>query len=165
MAKINRKNKTEVITKAVVHYFVHLKFGVSVEIGVESWAKLKADLLALSWRKEIVVIEVKSCKSDFQTDRKWHKYLPFCHRMYFAVHHTDISWMDKNIDKLKEKGVGILVLQPNGYIKVYKNASKRTVDPEVLDNLVLRMAWRGAQYSKRNVPRRVRMYIDESTSS
>ena len=144
-----------------MHYLVHLKLGVSVELGVEAWGKLRADLLALSWKKEVVIVEVKSCKADFMTDRKYHRYLPFCHRMYFMIHHSDTGWMDKHVPKLKDLGIGILVLKPNGYVSVYKNAAKRKVEESILDNLILRMAWRGAQFSKRNTPRRVRLYVEE----
>ncbi|HLT00753.1 MAG TPA: MmcB family DNA repair protein, partial [Geminicoccaceae bacterium] len=27
----------------------------------------------------------KSCRADFRGDRKWHEYLAFCDRFYFAV--------------------------------------------------------------------------------
>ena len=30
-------------------------------------------------------VEVKSSRTDFQTDRKWHEYLEWCDRFYFAV--------------------------------------------------------------------------------
>jgi len=45
----------------------------------------RADLLAVSAKGEIVIIEIKSSRSDFLTDRKWTEYRQFCDRFYFAT--------------------------------------------------------------------------------
>jgi hypothetical protein len=45
----------------------------------------RADVIGLSEKGEITIIEVKSCPTDFRTDHKWQEYLPFCDRFYFAV--------------------------------------------------------------------------------
>ena len=45
----------------------------------------RADIMALSGRGEIVILEVKSCLNDFRTDRKWPEYAPYCDRFFFAV--------------------------------------------------------------------------------
>jgi hypothetical protein len=45
----------------------------------------RADILALQPDGGFVVIEVKSCARDFQTDFKWPEYREFCDRLYFAV--------------------------------------------------------------------------------
>ncbi|MFY8112672.1 MAG: MmcB family DNA repair protein [Rhabdaerophilum sp.] len=46
----------------------------------------RADLVALSGRGEIHIVEIKSSIEDFRTDTKWRDYLPFCERFYFATH-------------------------------------------------------------------------------
>lgn len=46
----------------------------------------RADLVALSRRGEIHIIEIKSSIEDFRTDTKWREYLPFCERFSFATH-------------------------------------------------------------------------------
>lgn len=46
----------------------------------------RADLVALSGRGEIHIVEIKSSIDDFRTDTKWRDYLPFCERFYFATH-------------------------------------------------------------------------------
>ena len=46
----------------------------------------RADLVALSGRGEIHIVEIKSSVDDFRTDTKWRDYLPFCERFYFATH-------------------------------------------------------------------------------
>ena len=45
----------------------------------------RADVVALSSGGDIVIVEIKSCLVDFQTDGKWPEYRPYCDRLYFAV--------------------------------------------------------------------------------
>lgn len=45
----------------------------------------RADLVAIDRTGDISLVEVKSCRSDFVADRKWHEYLDYCDRFYFAV--------------------------------------------------------------------------------
>jgi hypothetical protein len=45
----------------------------------------RADLAAIDRAGTIVLVEVKSCRADFVADRKWHEYLAYCDRFYFAV--------------------------------------------------------------------------------
>jgi len=48
-------------------------------------ARRRADVIALSAAGEIVIVEVKSGRADFQSDRKWPEYLEFCDRFFFAI--------------------------------------------------------------------------------
>src|SRR3954447_10224468 len=48
-------------------------------------ARRRADVIALHGSGEIVIVEVKSGRADFQSDRKWPEYLAFCDRFFFAV--------------------------------------------------------------------------------
>ena len=45
----------------------------------------RADLAAIDRAGAITLVEVKSCRADFRSDRKWHEYLAYCDRFYFAV--------------------------------------------------------------------------------
>jgi hypothetical protein len=45
----------------------------------------RADLVAIDRAATITIVEVKSGRADFSTDRKWQAYLGFCDRFYFAV--------------------------------------------------------------------------------
>lgn len=45
----------------------------------------RADVIALGHDGEVVIIEVKSSAADFRNDGKWHEYLEFCDRFFFAV--------------------------------------------------------------------------------
>lgn len=45
----------------------------------------RVDLMALGRDGRFSAIEIKSCRADFMTDRKWPDYLGFADRFYFAV--------------------------------------------------------------------------------
>lgn len=45
----------------------------------------RADVVALTEAGDVLIVEIKSCLLDYQSDAKWHDYLPYCDRLYFAV--------------------------------------------------------------------------------
>lgn len=45
----------------------------------------RADMAAIDRIGAIILVEVKSCRADFRSDRKWQQYLGYCDRFYFAV--------------------------------------------------------------------------------
>lgn len=45
----------------------------------------RADLIALSERGEVWIVEIKSSVEDFRIDSKWPEYREFCDRLWFAV--------------------------------------------------------------------------------
>src|SRR5262245_64258915 len=48
----------------------------------------RADVMGLSHRAEIWIVEIKSCLDDFRLDQKWPEYRAFCDRFFFAVSPT-----------------------------------------------------------------------------
>ncbi len=45
----------------------------------------RADLMGISDKGELWIVEVKSSVEDFRVDQKWPEYQGFCDRLYFAV--------------------------------------------------------------------------------
>lgn len=45
----------------------------------------RADVIALSARGEVTIVEIKSSVADFRADAKWPDYRAFCDRLLFAV--------------------------------------------------------------------------------
>jgi hypothetical protein len=45
----------------------------------------RADVVGLSGAGDVLIVEIKSCLLDYQSDGKWQDYLPYCDRLYFAV--------------------------------------------------------------------------------
>ena len=46
---------------------------------------LRVDVMALGPKGEIWIVECKSCRADYQADRKWQGYLDWCDRYFWAV--------------------------------------------------------------------------------
>lgn len=46
---------------------------------------LRVDLMCLGPKGEFWIVECKSSRADFQSDRKWRGYLPWCDRFFWAV--------------------------------------------------------------------------------
>ena len=46
---------------------------------------LRVDVMALGPKGEIWIVECKSGRADYATDRKWHLYLDWCDRFFWAV--------------------------------------------------------------------------------
>lgn len=46
----------------------------------------RADLVALTRKGDIWIIEIKSSSEDFRVDRKWPEYRLFSDRLFFATH-------------------------------------------------------------------------------
>ena len=46
---------------------------------------LRVDVMALGPRGEVWIVECKSCRTDFTSDCKWHNYLEWCDRYFWAV--------------------------------------------------------------------------------
>ena len=45
----------------------------------------RVDAIGLDSRGRLTIVEIKSSLEDFRADRKWHGYLDYCDRFYFAV--------------------------------------------------------------------------------
>ncbi|MCB9959147.1 MAG: MmcB family DNA repair protein [Rhodospirillaceae bacterium] len=45
----------------------------------------RADILAIDGAGRLLIVEIKSSRADFLSDRKWHEYRPYCDALSFAV--------------------------------------------------------------------------------
>lgn len=74
---------TRLLTRGVCNLFQDLGFGTLTEFKLTNGRRV--DVMAIDRNGEFVIVEVKSTVADFRGDRKWHEYLAFCDRFYFAV--------------------------------------------------------------------------------
>lgn len=81
----------------------------------------RADLVAIDRAGAIALVEVKSCRADFVADRKWHEYLDYCDRFYFAV----ASDFPRDLLPLRE---GLIVADRFGG-EIVREAPARTLGP------------------------------------
>lgn len=79
----SRPETTLAVTRGAARFFVDLGWAPLLEVGLPN--SRRADVMALSPKGELAIVEVKSSLEDFRTDRKWGEYLDWCDRFYFAV--------------------------------------------------------------------------------
>ena len=77
------RETTALLTRGVCRLFQNLGFGTLTEFKLSNGRRV--DMMAIDRNGEFVIVEVKSTVADYRADRKWHEYLPFCERFYFAV--------------------------------------------------------------------------------
>ncbi len=83
MLTFSRPETTLAVTRGAARVFVDLGYAPLLEVGLPNGRR--ADIMALGRRGEIAIVEVKSGKDDFITDRKWGEYLAWCDAFFFAV--------------------------------------------------------------------------------
>ncbi len=69
--------------RGAIRLLESLGHGALVEFPLKTGRR--ADILSLSAKGEIWIVEVKSGIPDFRADHKWHEYLEWCDRFFFAV--------------------------------------------------------------------------------
>lgn len=128
------------ITQSVSKYWKKRLWLTQSEVGLCKGGRLRADLIASNMGAYVVVVEVKSSVADFRSDKKWHTYIPFCNKLYFALG-PDVY--EKVKDKIP-KGVGIFLVYESGHAKIKQRAKHREIDPAIRLNIMTRLAYRGS---------------------
>jgi hypothetical protein len=73
----------QVLARGVARHLANLGFA-TVEEMVPTRG-LRVDVMALSAKGELWIVECKSCRADYASDRKWSGYLDWCDRFFWAV--------------------------------------------------------------------------------
>lgn len=73
----------QILARGVCRHLLDLDF-VTVEELIPA-PGLRVDVMAMGPGGELWVVECKSCRADFASDRKWHSYLDWCDRYFWAV--------------------------------------------------------------------------------
>ncbi len=90
----------QILARGVCRHLLDLDF-VTVE-EMTPTPGLRVDIMAMGPKSELWVVECKSSRTDFASDRKWHGYLDWCDRYFWAVD------ADFPVDLLPE-GTGLIV--------------------------------------------------------
>lgn len=150
MTTMTRKQVAEALTQMVVMHWVKRGAACFVQQGVNRWGKLRADVVAMWLNGSITITEIKSCRADFTSDRKWQQYREYCDKLYFCFP------SDLGLDI--PKGIGVLLPNARGHLSAHQNASEVRMSPKLRKELIVRLAWRSGTFSKRNT-RRTRIWI------
>ena len=156
-----RKDIADGLKKATCSYLLRKGYACHIEIGIARFGKRKADVLAVNLKGELVIGEVKSCVSDFTSDRKWQAYLPSCNKYYWIFTQHTAQLLEENFDSFRKLGCGVLALCPvSGYLKCIVPAKYRKMLGSEKRHIITRLAWRSGDISKRN-SRRTRVFIGD----
>jgi hypothetical protein len=71
------------IQRGVCRLFRALGFATVTELPLASGRRV--DVMAVSGKGAIWVVEIKSSLADFRADDKWPEYEEYCDRLYFAI--------------------------------------------------------------------------------
>ncbi|MCR9137196.1 MAG: MmcB family DNA repair protein [Alphaproteobacteria bacterium] len=72
------------VRRGVQRLFGELRHAILPELSLASGRR--ADLITLSEKGQVCIIEIKSSIEDFRVDNKWPDYRQHCDRLYFATH-------------------------------------------------------------------------------
>lgn len=88
---------------------------------------LRADVMAVDQDLTFTIIEVKSCKADFTSDKKWPMYLGYCNRFYFCSDPKTLEKISSEIQKTEyAKFVGLIAIDPETHeAKIVKPSKAR----------------------------------------
>lgn len=67
----------------VERYFAEMSWATLPELTLKSGRR--ADIVALSPKGDIIIVEIKSSVEDLRADTKWPDYRPFCDNLWFAT--------------------------------------------------------------------------------
>ncbi|MCK3778242.1 MmcB family DNA repair protein [Ensifer sesbaniae] len=79
-----QSNRAMMVRRGVQRLFAELRHSVLPELTLASGRR--ADLISLSAKGEIWIVEIKTSIEDFRIDRKWPEYRQHCDRLFFATH-------------------------------------------------------------------------------
>ncbi|QBQ74630.1 hypothetical protein BcepSauron_250 [Burkholderia phage BcepSauron] len=158
---MTRAEVASTIKAKVADYWREKMYAVSAEVGLNKGGSLRADVLAVHMKNEIVMVEVKSCLADFRNDRKWPQYLKYCNRLFFAVGAATYEKIKADIPP----EVGVFVIRSylnkkysykRTAIRMVRSAKHREIDPSIMANVAIRMAYRGADMTRFRVNNRIK---------
>lgn len=71
------------VRRGMQRLLLNMRHATLPELGLSNGRR--ADIVSLSEKGEIWIVEIKSSIEDFRVDRKWPDYRAYCDRLYFAT--------------------------------------------------------------------------------
>lgn len=79
-----QSDRAMMVRRGVQILMREMRLSVLPELSLASGRR--ADLIAISEKGEIWIVEIKTSIEDFRVDRKWPEYRLHCDRLFFATH-------------------------------------------------------------------------------
>ena len=129
-----QSERAMVVRRGVQRLLMEMGASVIPEISLASGRR--ADLVALTRRGDIWIIEIKSSIEDFRVDRKWPEYRLFSDRLFFATHpEVPAGIFPEECGFILSDGYGAEIL---------RDAPEHRLPPATRKALMLRIARAGA---------------------
>lgn len=133
----NRKEVAKFLYSATGKFFKYSKRPIDAIMfkEVHLTSELRCDIIRLDYADKITILEVKSCREDFNADKKWERYLDYCDYFYFVC--------PEGVIKESEIGdkAGLIYVSQSGFIQAKK--SPRKLKPKFINH-----AWLSHVYKK-----------------
>lgn len=71
------------VQRGVCRMLIHMGHMPITELGLKNGRRV--DVASLDKKGDVIIVEIKSSLADFRVDQKWHEYLDYCDRFFFAV--------------------------------------------------------------------------------
>lgn len=151
---MSRKEITASITKTIARYYTKKRFCVNTELGLRSrrQGSIRADIIAMNMKNEIIIVEVKSSMADYLADTKYHLYLDYCNKLYIACPPNVAA----KIKDIVNKQVGVIEIDDKP--KVVKPAKRRDLDQSMILQILTRLAFRNAEFNRYKKTKDVRRF-------
>jgi hypothetical protein len=78
-----RPDITALLARGVTRMLIQHGLAPTLEVPLANGRR--ADVMALTQKGEIWIVETKSCLADYACDAKWPDYLDYCDRFFFGV--------------------------------------------------------------------------------
>ncbi|MCQ8184714.1 MmcB family DNA repair protein [Parvularcula maris] len=106
-----RPEVTLAVTRGATRLVLDLGYAPMLELSLPNGRR--ADIAGVSRKGEIVMVEVKSCKADFEVDNKWPEYKDYCDLFYFAVPEDfPVEYLPEEEGLIIADGFGGAVVRP-----------------------------------------------------
>jgi hypothetical protein len=129
------------VARGVSRLFMRNQIVVQPEVSLRNHRR--ADLMGISAKGEIVLVEIKCSRADLMGDQKWLEYLDYCDRFYWAVPSGfDCSPIDGEAFLPERTGLIVAdaydaeIIRPAALVSLA--AARRKVETERLARLAMR---------------------------
>lgn len=101
----------QILARGVVRHMVELGHASLLEFVPTRG--LRVDVMVLTGQDELWVIECKSSRADFTSDKKWQNYLDWCDRYFWAVDPDfDLDLLPADTGVILTDGYGAEIIRP-----------------------------------------------------
>ncbi|NNU16090.1 MmcB family DNA repair protein [Parvularcula sp. ZS-1/3] len=121
-----RPEVTEAVTRGTARLLVDMGYAPIFELSLPNGRR--ADIAAVSKKGEILMVEVKSCRADFEVDKKWPEYREYCDLFYFAVPEDfPVELLPEDEALIIADGFGGAIVRPSEKITLAGARRKQTL--------------------------------------